>query len=82
MVLVDDKTIHFGAKGYSDFTQHKTPERKKRYKSRHAKNENWTKSGIKTAGFWSANLLWNKPTLSESIANIEKKFGVDIKYVT
>jgi hypothetical protein len=82
MVVVDDKTIHFGAKGYSDFTQHKTPERKKRYISRHAKNENWTKSGIKTAGFWSANLLWNKPTLSESIANIEKKFGVDIKYVT
>lgn len=31
------KTTHFGASGYSDFTQHKDEERKKRYLERHKK---------------------------------------------
>ena len=29
------KTVSFGAKGYSDFTQHKDPARKQRYLNRH-----------------------------------------------
>lgn len=82
MVIVDNKTVHFGQKGAEDYTIHKNPQKKNWYKSRHAKNENWKKSGIKTAGFWSNHLLWNKPTVSKSIADIEKKFGVNIKYIT
>ena len=39
------------AKGYSDFTIHKVPKRKQRYKDRHEETENWTKSGLNTAGF-------------------------------
>lgn len=78
MVRVGKKTIHFGAKGYSDFTIHKDPERKKRYIERHHSNEDWTKSGIDTAGFWSRWLLWGEPTLSGSIEKIENKFGVKI----
>ena len=31
----DGKIVHFGAAGYSDFTQHKDPARKKNYLSRH-----------------------------------------------
>jgi hypothetical protein len=46
---------------------------------RHRLRENWSKSGIKTAGFWSRWLLWNKPTLDESIRDIEKRFHVIIK---
>tara|TARA_R100000734_G_C3319038_1_gene114106 strand:+ start:815 stop:1105 length:291 start_codon:yes stop_codon:yes gene_type:complete len=80
MVKVDNKTIHFGAKGMEDFTTHKDPERKKRYIARHKKREDWTRAGIKTAGFWSKHILWNKPSLRESIKDIEKNFGVNIKY--
>jgi hypothetical protein len=78
MVEVDGKTIHFGAEGYEDYTKHKDPERKKRYITRHKANENWTKSGIKTAGFWSRWLLWGEPTISASIKAIENKFNVRI----
>lgn len=85
MVIIQDgtskKTIHFGANGMSDYTKHKDPDRKQRYINRHGNmGENWTKSGIKTAGFWSLHLLWNKPTIKESIKDIERKFNVKIKY--
>lgn len=79
MVYVDGKTIHFGASGYSDYTKHKDKARMERYNSRHKLRENWNISGIKTAGFWSKWLLWNKPSLSESIASTSKKFGIIIK---
>jgi hypothetical protein len=72
------KTIHFGAKGMSDYTINKNPERKRLYIKRHKARENWSKSGIKTAGFWSRWLLWNRPSLDESIQDIEKRFRVKI----
>ena len=78
MVKVKNKTVHFGAKGMSDYTIHKDLERKQRYIDRHRANEDWTKSGITTAGFWSRWLLWGEPTLRESIQKIEDKFGVKI----
>ena len=80
MVYVDGKVTHFGATGYSDYSKHKDPERKQRYITRHQARENWTKSGIHTAGFWSRWLLWGEPTLQASIKAIEQKFGVKIKY--
>jgi len=73
------KTIHFGAKGMSDYTMNRDPERKRLYLKRHKARENWSKSGIRTAGFWSRWLLWNKPSLDESIRDIEKRFYVRIK---
>ena len=76
--FVEGKKVSFGAKGYSDFTQHKDNERKQRYLDRHHKNENW--NDLTTAGAWSKNLLWNKPTLKESIKSMESKFNIDIKY--
>ena len=72
------KSIHIGARGYQDYTEHKDKERKLRYLKRHFKRENWGPSGKETAGFWSRWLLWNKPSMSESIDNIEKRFGVRI----
>jgi hypothetical protein len=74
MVRVDDVTVHFGAKGYDDFTTHKDERRKKMYLSRHAKREDWTLEGVRTAGFWSRWLLWNKSTLQESIKDVNRRF--------
>ena len=66
--------VHFGAKGYQDFTIHKDEDRKHRYINRHQARENWGKSGIDTAGFWSRFLLWNKSTIRESYNDIKKRF--------
>ena len=77
--IVDGKKISFGAVGYSDYTIHKDPERKERYITRHAKREDWNKSGLKTAGYWSKHLLWNKDTLTKSINDISKKHNLNIK---
>lgn len=81
-VIITDKhgkkTIHFGANGYSDYTKHKDKQRMYRYILRHRRNENWNKRGIKTAGWWSRWLLWNKPTIKESIRDIEERFNVKI----
>ena len=77
--IVDDKKISFGAVGYSDYTIHKDPGRKERYISRHAKCEDWNKAGVKSAGYWSKHLLWNKDTLTKSIDDISKKHNLNIK---
>jgi len=81
MVKIDNKIIHFGATGYSDYTKHKDKDRKIRYIKRHRNNEDWTASGMKTAGFWSFWLLWNEPTLSASIKHLEKKFKIKIRKI-
>ena len=74
-----NKTIYFGASGYSDFTKHKDKKRMERYDSRHKPRENWTKSGITTAGFWSKWILWSKPSLAAAKAYTAKKFNITIK---
>lgn len=66
------KTVHFGAKGYSDFTQHKDNERKQRYIERHRGKEDWNNPF--TAGSLSRWILWNKPSLKASISAFKKKF--------
>ncbi len=76
--ITNGKTINFGDSRYDDFTLHKNPNRKKLYLARHRKRENWNKSGINTAGFWSKNILWNKNTLNKSIKDTEKKFNIKI----
>lgn len=78
MITINGKTVHFGAEGYSDYTQNKDPKRKKLYKIRHQLRENWTKSGIYHSGFWSRWILWSKETLQESITYIYKKFNIKI----
>ena len=74
------KVIHFGARGMSDFTLHKDPKRMERYSARHKRGgETWTKAGVRTAGFWSKWLLWNKPSIIESKKNISSRFGIVFK---
>lgn len=81
MVYIDPpgKTVHFGAAGMSDYTKHKDKERMRRYSGRHRKRESWNCSAITTAGFWSKNLLWNKPSLGGSKKDIASKCGVTFK---
>jgi len=68
------KTTHFGSAGMSDFTKNKDEKRKKLYLERHRKRENW--NSYMTAGALSRWILWNKPTLSASIADYKKKFNL------
>ena len=73
MAIVDDKkTIHFGQAGASDYTIHKDKDRKERYLARHRKNEQW--DNPLTASFYATNLIWNKPTLTESIKDTNNRF--------
>lgn len=78
IITPDNKHIHFGAKGYNDYLITNDNKQKQLYKKRHISRENWTKSGINTAGFWSRYILWNKKTLIESIKFIEQKFNIKI----
>ena len=81
LVYDDDrtKTIHIGSAEHSDYTEHKDPERKSRYISRHKAREDWTKSGIATAGYWAKHLLWNQPSLSASIKDIGTHHNLKIE---
>ena len=68
------KTLHFGAKGMSDFTIHKDPNRKERYLARHKKNENW--SVPDTPGSLSRWILWNKTSFKESVKDYKRRFNL------
>ena len=79
------KKIHFGASGYRDYTLlsdknsdfyiedvNKRNEVKTLYINRHKKRENWEVPD--NSGSLSRWILWNKPTLNESIEDYKKRF--------
>ena len=68
-----EKRIYFGSAGMSDYTLHKDTIRKNLYIQRHQKRENWTNTGILSAGWWSRWLLWNKPSFNESLKDVKNK---------
>jgi hypothetical protein len=69
------KTTHFGASGYTDYTKSGGDEKKKKaYLDRHRTNENW--NDYMSAGSLSRWTLWNKKTLSASIADYKIKFNL------
>ena len=81
MVVVErgneKKTIHFGDASLKDYTLYnplEREERKRLYMARHKIRENW--SDPMTAGFWSRWILWNKPTVAASKADVAKRFGI------
>jgi len=67
------KTVHFGDSRYNDFIEYNkinsklANERKRLYLLRH-KNDDY--NDFLNASFWSKNVLWNLPTLSQSIRTI------------
>jgi hypothetical protein len=70
------KTVTFGALGMSDFTKHKDKDRKQNYLVRHRARENW--NDPMTAGALSRWILWNKPSLKESISDYLKRFKLKL----
>ena len=79
-VIDGKKTVSFGAKGYSDFTQHKDPDRKQLYLKRHRARENW--ADPTTAGSLSKNILWNKESITSSVKDMDRQFkNYKIKYL-
>ena len=78
IITNDNKKVYFGQAGASDMSIHKDEQRKQRYIKRHT-NENWSKSGIDTPGWWSLKYLWSYPTKEEAYNHIKKdlrKWGV------
>jgi hypothetical protein len=76
--LLPISVVKFGATGYEDYTLGTSDIQKRSYIARHKINEDWTRTGYFSAGFWSRWLLWNKRTIHESIKDTEKRFD-DIK---
>mgnify|MGYP003678933186 CR=1 FL=1 len=68
------KTSHFGQAGADDYTITKDKEQRTRYRNRHKKDLDT--NDYKKAGYLSWYLLWNKPTLTESIKDYKKRFNL------
>lgn len=73
------KKVHFGARGYRDYPYYFKNEgsiyaKKKRdgYLTRHSVREDW--NDPTTAGALSRFILWNKPSIEESIHDFRKRF--------
>ena len=66
--------VPFGAEGYSDFIQSRNLEKKKAYLARHRVREDW--NNPRTPGALSRWILWNKPTLENSINDYIKRFHI------
>jgi hypothetical protein len=79
-IITNDNNKKIGQASSSDFTIHKNEQRRQRYINRHKNsNENWSKSGIDTAGWWSFKYLLLFPTNEEAYNHIKKdlkKWGV------
>ena len=78
VVVMEGMQHHFGSNQYENYTDHGNDKQKASYLARHKANENWTKTGIHTPGFWSRWLLWNQTSLVKSARDIEKRFGLKI----
>lgn len=66
--------IHFGAKGYEDFTTTGDEAKKEAYLKRHKPREDW--NNPYTAGALSRWILWNKPTIKASITDYKRRFNL------
>ena len=72
-----DHSHHFGSDVGKTYIDGRTDKERAAWIARHQNDKGWDSkhSGI----YHSKNLLWNKPTLKESIKDYEKKHGVKIK---
>ena len=67
------KTIHFGGKGYEDYTQHHTKDRRVLYRKRHEKD---LKGDPMRAGYLSFYILWgNSINIQNNIRSFKNKFN-------
>ena len=69
------KTIPFGAKGMSDYTQHHDKLRRQRYLTRHRARESW--NNPQTAGALSRHLLWGDSTsFQTNLQSFKRRFSL------
>lgn len=66
------KTVHFGSAGMNDFTVTRDTDAKARYLARHKPRENW--DNPVSAGALSRWILWNKPTITQSLKDYKNRF--------
>jgi hypothetical protein len=66
------KRMYFGAENMNDYTITGDDEAKERYIKRHKARERWD---TLSPGMLSRFLLWNKPTLTASIKDTNKRFN-------
>ena len=78
VLMPNTPPIHFGDIRYSDYLLHNDDERKRQYLARH-QHEDWTNP--RTASFWSRFVSWNRPTMRESLREIKRIFGIDVRLV-
>ena len=71
--FADGTKTRFGAEGYSDFTLTGDEKQKKMYQSRHRKD--LATKDPKRAGYLSYYILWNLPTIAESVRDYNRRFG-------
>lgn len=83
--FMNGKKIYFGQRGYGDYPAFSRRSlrdgdiHKSRYIIRHRKRENHGKTGIRTPGFWSRWLLWNKRSIGASARDIERRYKIKVK---
>jgi hypothetical protein len=69
------KIIHFGAKGYSDFTLSKDAEKAELYRKRHARDllTEKGKTGMSPGAlaYW---VLWSSPSMAQGIKNFKSQY--------
>lgn len=70
-----NKTTKFGALGMDDYTITHDSEQRNRYRTRHAKNENWNEPT--TAGALSRWILWGDSTsIHKNISAYKHRFSL------
>ena len=73
------KLIHFGQVGYADFPTYykenkdEAEKKKNAYIARHSKNNENFNDPL-TPAFWSRWILWEEPTISQSLKKILNKY--------
>lgn len=74
MVIINNKTYHFGQDGGSTYIDHKDKAKREAYIKRHKVNENWN---AVNAGSLSRWILWGDSTsIRENIKEYKKRFNV------
>ena len=68
------KTVHFGDANGSSFIDHKDGKKKDAWIARH--KVRGTFNNPMSASSLSYHILWNKPTIKESIKDYKKKFDI------
>ena len=74
MVIINNKTYHFGQKDGSTYIDHGDKVKRDAYIKRHKVNENWD---AVNAGSLSRHLLWgNSTNIKNNIRDYKKKFNL------